>query len=408
MIADRTASMPPGPTPSTTKPMAPSTSPGPRSRFVRGASDSLVEWVVDGGRRPQAIWFPIVNLVWLGWMLAAPWVFAQPSPALIATTYASVALFLVLYWRAYFASRSRLVFHTTAIAVLGLAIVLVNTSWSYVIYAGSLIPFCTRGWRTAAWVALLLAAFYVVAIASGFFTPLLTLGAIFTTAIVALLQTVYRVNAERDTALRLTQDEVRRLAVTAERERIGRDLHDLLGHTLSLIAIKAELARRVVLQDPTAAQRELGDIERVARQALGEVRSAVTGIRAAALAGELASARLMLEADRIAVDYDGDGAVATLSAEAESALSLGLREAVTNVHRHARATRVEIRIATRDGMVELSIRDDGRGGVRSRGNNLAGMEERHAAVGGDVSLSSQVGNGTLVRLRVPIPRGGIA
>ncbi len=371
-----------------------------RPRWSRGAPDSLIEWVVDGGRRPHAIWFPIVNLVWLGWMIAAPWVFAQPSAAVIATTYASVALFLFLYWRAYFASRSLLVFHTVAIAVLGLAIVFVNTSWSYVIYAGSLIPFCSRGWRAVAWVAVLLVAFYVVALASGYFTPLLTLGGILTTAIVALLQGVYRLNAERDAALRLSQDEVRRLAVTAERERIGRDLHDLLGHTLSLIAIKSELARKLVPNDPTAAARELGDIERVARQALGEVRTAVTGIRTAALAGELASARLMLEADRIAVDYDGS--VASLAPESESALALGLREAVTNVHRHARASRVAIRLATRDGMVELSVRDDGRGGVRTRGNGLAGMEERVTALGGDVSFASEAGHGTVVRLRVPV------
>lgn len=367
-------------------------------RWFQSAPDSLVALTSLNGRRPGALWFPTVNLVWLVWMVAAPWLFERRQPWVFVATYASVVVFLVLYQRAWFDRRDRLVGYTVAIAVLGLAIIPVNTSWSYIIYAGSLIPFCVLGWRGAAWLALLLALFYAVAIASGF-APVMTLGCIFITSVVALLNGVYRVNLERDVELRLSQEEVRRLAVTAERERIGRDLHDLLGHTLSLVAIKSELAGRLVTRDPAGAMRELTEIERVARQALTEVREAVTGIRATALAGELASARLMLETADIALVVEG-GAT-DLDADAEAALAMGLREAVTNVQRHARATCVHVRLATVDGRVRLDVRDDGRGGVRDRGNGLAGMEERLAALGGTLEVTSEEGRGTEVRMQVP-------
>ena len=90
-----------------------------------------------------------------------------------------------------------------------------------------------------------------------------------------------RLNEKKDADLRLSHEEVRRLAATAERERIGRDLHDLLGHTLSLIALKSELAGKLLARDPVAARREIADVERITREALAQVRSAVSGMRAA-------------------------------------------------------------------------------------------------------------------------------
>jgi two-component system sensor histidine kinase DesK len=368
-------------------------------RWLRPDDDSLVAWLAHGSRRVSSVWYPIVNLVWLIWMAAAPWFFTPPDAYVFVMTYASIALFLVLYQRAWFGRRLHVPVYTLAIAVLGLAIIFVNSSWSYVIYAGSLIPFFKRGWRVVAWVAALLGAFYVVAEASGFFSPLVTLSCIVTTGVIALLNGGYRVNVERDAELRLTQDEVRRLAVAAERERIGRDLHDLLGHTMSLVAIKSELARRLVTRDPPAAERELVDIERVARQALAQVREAVTGIRATALAGEFASARLMLEAADVACEVEQREA--TLRPEVEAAFALGLREAVTNVHRHARATKVEIVLEARDHATELTVRDNGRGGVTTRGNGLSGMAERIVALGGELLLRSEPGRGTSVTMRVP-------
>ncbi len=205
----------------------------------------------------------------------------------------------------------------------------------------------------------------------------------------------------KDAELRLSHEEVRRLAQLAERERIGRDLHDLLGHTLSLIALKAELARKLFDRDPGSARAEIVEVERVARDALAQVRRAVTGIRAAALAPELASARLLLDGARVEFSYQL--ADIELPPAHETCLALVLREAVTNVHRHARASRVEASLRCEAGHAILTIIDDGRGGAGELGNGLRGMAERLAALGGELRLVSPPGQGTRLVASLPLP-----
>ena len=366
------------------------------------APESLLAWLSDNGRRRGQLWFPLVNLVWLFWMVVAPWVLPKPGAWVVVATFASLAAFLVLYWRAWCGPRRQLPAVTLAIAVLGLAVLPLNSSWSYVIYAACFVPYCSRGWRAWAWLALLLVALYGVALASGFFSQAMALVATGMTAAIAALNMLVRSNHERDAELRLTQDEVRRLATAAERERIARDLHDLLGHTWSLVAVKAELARKLMPRDAAAAARELADIEAVARQSLAQVREAVSGMRAPALAAELASARLMLEAADIRFEHSGLDSAPALAPEAEAALALGLREAITNVQRHARASHVQVRLQADGDAAELEVQDDGRGTrAGQRGNGLAGMEERLVALGGRLLLESTPGQGTRLRLRVP-------
>jgi two-component system sensor histidine kinase DesK len=213
-----------------------------------------------------------------------------------------------------------------------------------------------------------------------------------------------RARSRRNAELRLTQDEVARLAAMAERERIGRDLHDLLGHTLSVVALKSELAGRLVDRDPAGAKAQIAEVETVARQALSQVREAVAGIRAAGLQAELAAARLaLLSAD---VRLDQRLAPVAVAAEAESALAMAVREAVTNVLRHADASRVDVELGTFDGELRLSISDDGRGGATTPGTGLSGMRERLAAVGGRLEIDSPEGEGT--RLLITLPRTVIA
>ncbi|MFA7542546.1 MAG: sensor histidine kinase, partial [Lysobacterales bacterium] len=208
----------------------------------------------------------------------------------------------------------------------------------------------------------------------------------------------------KDAALRLSNQEVRRLAQVAERERISRDLHDLLGHTLSLIALKAELARRLVDRDPQAAGEHIAEVERVARSALSQVRRAVTGIRAATLPPELAAARLLLEAGGTAFDYSL--ADIELSPVQETCLALVLRETVTNIHRHARARQVEAGLRREGDDVLLSVSDDGIGGVLEQGNGLRGMAERLAALSGSLRVDSPPGRGTRLVARLPLAMAG--
>lgn len=224
------------------------------------------------------------------------------------------------------------------------------------------------------------------------------------TAIIGALVVVDRSNVEREAALRLSHDEVRRLAALAERERIGRDLHDLLGHTLSMVALKSDLAGRMLERDPHAARAEIGEVSRVAREALAQVRRAVSGIRSAGIAAELASAKLLLETDGVAFSYrfdDGfsDGA---LPAAVESALALAVREAATNIQRHAHAARAEARFSIEHGEAVLRIADDGRGGTITPGNGLSGMRERIEGVRGRLRVDSSRRGGTTVEARVPL------
>jgi two-component system sensor histidine kinase DesK len=208
-------------------------------------------------------------------------------------------------------------------------------------------------------------------------------------------------DAERDRATRrlvLADEEIERLAALAERERIARDLHDLLGHTLSVIIVKSELAGRLLGADPDRVGAEIADIERIGREALTEVRSAVRGYRTRGLEAELEGAERALAAADVAVTVER-ASLPSLDPEHESALALALREAVTNVIRHAHAARATIAVSADGSDVVLEVADDGRGTTGTEGSGLAGMRERISAVGGDVVVDGSAG--TRVRVRVP-------
>lgn len=353
-----------------------------------------------GGRLTGGSWFPLLHLIWLFWVFAAPWMRKDASVLIIAGTYATVPLFLWLYLKAWYGDGARVVHYTVAIAVLGLVTLPTTKTWSYAIYACALFPFCTTPKRALLWLASFMAMFSVVALLDELPLPV-TIGAVATCTIIGLLNLFFSINARQDSELRLSQQEVRRLAASAERERIGRDLHDLLGHTLSLIAIKSELADRLFERDPQTAREHVRELHQVARESLTQVRAAVTGIRATGLAVERNSARLLLESS--GVSLSGAERLPELSLSVDAALAMCLREAVTNVHRHAGATNVLLSLQQDGAAIELSIADDGRGGVNDGrfGNGLQGMRQRLEAIGGSLSIESPPGRGTRLSLRVP-------
>jgi two-component system, NarL family, sensor histidine kinase DesK len=200
--------------------------------------------------------------------------------------------------------------------------------------------------------------------------------------------------------LRRSDEEIQRLAALAERERIGRDLHDLLGHTLSVVALKSELARKLIDHDLDAARREMGEVERVARDSLTQVRNAVSGIRSTALSAELVAATALLEAQGLKVKCETENV--KLPHDRETALALSLREAATNIRRHASAMKVTIRVRKEPSTVIVEVADDGRGGRIVPGNGLNGMRERLDSVGGTLALIPNKDGGTLLRATVPI------
>ena len=204
--------------------------------------------------------------------------------------------------------------------------------------------------------------------------------------------------AAGDAKLRLAQAEVERLAKLAERERIARDLHDVLGHTLSVVVLKSELAQKLIARDPSRAAAEMGDVERIARDGLAEVRQAITGYRSSGLAEEIDRMRDTLVA--AGIDATIDSRTMPLAPAQETALSLALREATTNVIRHAAATRCHVRFYAQDGSVLLEVEDNGRGGDAPFGNGLTGMRERIQALGG--VLRRETGHGTRLLIKLPI------
>lgn len=185
------------------------------------------------------------------------------------------------------------------------------------------------------------------------------------------------------------------LAVAAERERIGRDLHDILGHSLTAIAIKSSLAARLVDQDPHGARQQLVEIEEVSRQALADVRATASGFREIRVATEIASARSVLMA--AGIEASVPTAVPPMSDRVSELFGYVVREAITNVVRHSEATTCTI-LAAAD---EVSITDDGQGfGDRGSGSGLAGLAARVAAEGATLEVETHVGTGTTVCARL--------
>lgn len=347
-------------------------------------------------------WFPLVNLVWLIWLLSSLWLWRLDTRARLLTV-ASLAVFLVLYRRAWYGPRDRALWNALAIGGLGLTLLPANESaWTYAIYAGAILPFATSARLALRLQAALSAALVLDARFLAHLPWIETASAVVVCSAIFVMNLFSSQERRRQAELRLSQDEIRRLAATAERERIGRDLHDLLGHTLSLIALKSELARRLLEREPGRAGEEVAAIERIAREALAQVRSAVTGMRAAGLAAELASARLMFEAAGIEFRYELPPLA--LPPEIETAFALGLREAATNVERHAGARQVRFDLRAEAGGLALRLRDDGRGGIQRRGNGLNGMEERLRALGGTLTIHSPPRGGTELCLWLPLPR----
>lgn len=199
--------------------------------------------------------------------------------------------------------------------------------------------------------------------------------------------------------LKLAHEEIERLAAVAERERIARDLHDVLGHTLTLIVLKAELASKLAESDPARAIREIRDVEQVSRAALRDVRETIRGYRPT-LSGELESARMLLDAARITSDIEVQALEWTPASE--EVIALALREAVTNVVRHSRASHARIMISRSDVGAVLEVTDNGRAAQCAEGNGLRGMRERVESLGGHVSRAFSNG----MRLTVALPLAG--
>jgi two-component system sensor histidine kinase DesK len=326
-------------------------------------------------------WLTYVWLAYLSWFIieglarAATW---RDEFAVVI----GVAIFLPLYFGSHWVEGRRVLWHVAAMCVLGTIYAHGNNgAVTFFIYATAALV-SLRSVKEIWWgisvVMLWLVAVALLLQPSPAFWISGGLSAIF----VGLIS-IYRVQEiHMRGRLELAQDEVERLAKIAERERIARDLHDLLGHTLSLIVLKSEVASKFADIDPVRAASEIRDVERISRDALSQVRSA--------------HAREALRAAGITLD-SSIGSI-RLPASQEGVLVLALREAVTNIVRHSSARSCNIRLAGDESGVELHIADDGAGSNAGEGFGLSGMRERVEALGGTLEKDGSRGMTLLIRL----------
>jgi two-component system sensor histidine kinase DesK len=231
--------------------------------------------------------------------------------------------------------------------------------------------------------------------------PLSSLNILINDVLVGLVGVGARIFWQAYRELIAAREQLTQLAVTEERLRFARDVHDLLGQSLSVLVLKSELVSKQLPEDADDSVRgEVRDIAQVARKSLNDLREAVTGYRRATLRGEISSARTSLRAAGIGFLVEDN--VGSLPPEQDGVLAWCLREAVTNVVKHSGAMKCEVRLSGDNGTARLDVKDDGRGAISlNGGSGLAGMRERVDLVGGTLEIDSKNGG---LRLRVTVPR----
>ncbi|MEH7386201.1 sensor histidine kinase [Bacillus sp. JJ1521] len=207
---------------------------------------------------------------------------------------------------------------------------------------------------------------------------------------------------ELEKKLAEANEQIEELVKREERMRIARDLHDTLGHTLSMITLKSQLVHKLISKDLEKAKLETKEIERTSRSALRQVRELVSDMRAVTIAEELIETETILQAAGISFTFDGDSKLEDVPLLTQNILSLCLKEGITNVVKHSEAKNCAVRLLNSPGEIELSIYDNGKGldEKDGDGNGLKGISERLRLIDGFVKVISQ--NGTTLIITIPI------
>jgi two-component system sensor histidine kinase DesK len=344
-------------------------------------------------------WGPLIWVFYLGFFFIEP-VIDHVSLRIWALDAAGASVFLVLYFGLFLLENPRGLLHVTGMVLLGLLFQTIKSNGAtFFIFAAAMLPFCVRT-QTLAWLGL--ATIGAASAVEGLLLDINRWSLFFSSVFPLMIGAGNIFFAERNRMnrqLHRANEEIEHLAKVAERERIARDLHDVLGHTLSVITLKAELAGKLMERDRERAGKEIREVEQISRQAQSDVRDAIRGYRTKGLAAELAQAKATLETAGLSVQCDAATTV-KLPAMQESVLSLAVREAVTNVVRHARARNCRLRIEQNNGSCRLEIQDDGLGARSEEGNGLRGMRERVEMLGGTLQRSHD--QGTTLTITLPL------
>ena len=344
-------------------------------------------------------WSPLLWVVYLGFFFIDP-VISHASFRIWFLDITGATVFLFFYFGLFALQNPKAVLHIGGMVLLGVLFMPIDGGAStFFIFAAAMLPFCVDT-KTAAVVGLLTVG--VVGAVEGLLLHIngwtLFYSALFP-VVIGAGNTFFAERNRMNRKLRKANEEIEHLAKVAERERIARDLHDVLGHTLSVITLKSELAGKLIDRDPQRAGKEIREVEEISRQALSEVRDAIRGYRAKGLVAELAQAKATLETAGLAVQCDAATTV-KLPAMQESVLSLAVREGVTNVVRHAQARTCRLRLDQQNGSCRLEIHDDGLGFSSTEGNGLRGMRERVEMLGGTLERRNE--SGTTLTITLPL------
>ncbi len=344
-------------------------------------------------------WGPLLWVLYLGFFFVQP-IADKVGLKLWLLDALGAAIFLILYWGIFLLERPRVYVHVGGMVLLGIAFLPYNFgSCTFFIFAAAMVPFLvdTQARAIAGLAAIAaIGAIEGLALHAGGWELFWAAGF---PAFIGAGNIFFAERNRMNRKLRKANEEIENLAKVAERERIARDLHDVLGHTLSVITLKSELAGKLMDRDPQRAGKEIREVEQISRQALTDVRDAIRGYRSQGLVAELAQAKSTLETAGLTVQCDAATTV-KLPAVQESVLSLAVREAVTNVVRHAQARTCRMRLEQQNGSCRLEIHDDGCGSSNGEGDGLRGMRERVEMLGGTLQRSTEAG--TTLTITLPL------
>ena len=310
--------------------------------------------------------------------------------------------FLPVYYDAYYKTGHRAWFGILAITLISLGMAFYTASASiFFIYAVMVATQSQRGRARWLWLVGILAMTIMPAML-GMVSWVYTGGCMLFGPLVAVSTATMSRLEEQAAELLQTRTEMRDMTITAERERIARDMHDTLGHVLSVITIKSDLALRLSDKDPQRAKQEMAEVHQTGRQALKQIRNVVSGMGNTTVAAEIAHARYLLETANIHTEVDNTAL--TLPKPYQHALGMIIREATTNIVKHANATRCRIVLSSDAHQTRLRIYDNGTGAAFEPKTGLTSIQQRAAQLGGTYEIARASDRNTV--LSVDLPQNG--
>ncbi|MDP4530003.1 sensor histidine kinase [Alkalimonas delamerensis] len=341
-------------------------------------------------------WVYLINLVFfvipLFTMRFEPWQYLAMAAALL--------VFLYCFFWAYRCNRHGM--HKPIAGIVAVATLITPVNYgaiAFFAYAGFFIGFAYRLQRYLLLMALLIVLLVLLYIVLSIHWNLFLLMGVPVVVGVSLLGRVEQAKQRHRMAEQRSADEIKQLATMVERERIGRDLHDILGHTLSSIILKADLAEKLLAhQQSEAARQQLGELSQIARDALSQVRQSVSGYKHQGLTAEVTKLLNRLRDAGFQAELHGE--LPNLDPRRETAVVLALTELVTNIMRHSQGDSCQLRFVQQGKQLHIQLHDNGRCSELKEGNGLTGLRERLAAIG--ASLALVPGDGMTASIQLPL------